>query len=67
MELGVGFNTPGIIRYPFESLACDFAEVRLLRVNLNEPHVPARLGERALGLCNNIGTVLADSCSAWKK
>ncbi len=33
IELGVGFNTPGIIRFPFERLAYKYENVTLIRVN----------------------------------
>ena len=33
LELGVGFNTPGIIRFPFEKLALNYDDIYLIRVN----------------------------------
>lgn len=33
LELGVGFNTPGIIRYPFERIAAANPDAMLIRVN----------------------------------
>lgn len=33
IELGVGFNTPGIIRFPFEKLAYTHDNVTLIRIN----------------------------------
>lgn len=60
LELGVGFNTPGIIRYPFEYLTEQHPDIRLVRINLTEAAVPPRLGDRALGLGLDIGAVLAD-------
>lgn len=33
MELGVGFNTPGIIRFPFEQLALMNHNIMLIRIN----------------------------------
>ena len=58
LELGVGFNTPGIIRYPFEHLTEKFPAVRLARINLTQAAVPPRLGDRALGLACDIGAAL---------
>ncbi|WP_246310085.1 Sir2 silent information regulator family NAD-dependent deacetylase [Paenibacillus alginolyticus] len=37
MELGVGFNTPGIIRYPFESLTYHNENAKLVRLNKKHP------------------------------
>ena len=33
IELGVGFNTPGIIRFPFEKMTEQFSQTHLIRVN----------------------------------
>ena len=33
LELGVGFNTPGIIMFPFEKMSHDFKYAYLIRVN----------------------------------
>lgn len=33
IELGVGFNTPGIIRFPFEQLTYDNDNITLIRIN----------------------------------
>lgn len=33
LELGVGFNTPGIIRYPFEQMAASYPHTALVRFN----------------------------------
>lgn len=37
LELGVGFNTPTIIRFPFERLANKYRGVRLIRFNRDYP------------------------------
>ena len=37
IELGVGYNTPGIIRYPFERMAARYRRVRLVRMNRDYP------------------------------
>ena len=33
IEYGVGFNTPTIIRYPFERMAASYPDVTLIRIN----------------------------------
>lgn len=33
IELGVGFNTPGIIRFPFERMVLEYKDTTLIRVN----------------------------------
>ncbi|MNP56926.1 hypothetical protein D3C76_1516940 [compost metagenome] len=37
IELGVGFNTPGIIRYPFEKMVYDNPNATLIRINKDYP------------------------------
>ncbi len=37
LEYGVGFNTPAIIRYPFERMAAEFPQTTLIRINKEQP------------------------------
>lgn len=37
LEIGVGFNTPSIIRFPFERIASQHSNVTLVRVNRDYP------------------------------
>ncbi len=37
LELGVGFNTPGIIRYPFETMVFRNRDAVLIRINRDHP------------------------------
>jgi len=50
LELGVGFNTPTIIRFPFEKLTREHENISLIRLNLKEAIIPESLGERAVGI-----------------
>lgn len=50
LELGVGFNTPTIIRFPFEKLLREHSQASLIRLNLNEAVVPESLSARAVGI-----------------
>lgn len=50
LELGIGFNTPTIIRFPFEKLAGEKKNMTLIRLNLDEAIVPESLGNRAIGI-----------------
>lgn len=42
LELGIGFNTPSIIRWPFEQMAIAFKKSTLIRINYD--NVDARYG-----------------------
>lgn len=60
-ELGVGFNTPTIIRFPFEKLAREHESIRLLRLNVGEgAAVPAGLGSRAVGIDADMAGSITD-------
>lgn len=43
LEFGVGFNTPAIIRFPFESLAGELTDWNLVRFNKNNLEVVVKL------------------------
>ena len=60
LELGVGFNTPTIIRFPFEQLVRGNENWSLIRLNLDEHFVPKSLGERAVGIGADIGKSVRD-------
>lgn len=60
IELGAGFNTPTIIRFPFEKLMREHKNMSLLRLNLNEAVVPEEFGERAVGINEDLATSIED-------
>lgn len=60
LELGIGFNTPSIIRYPFEHMVRDNQDVTLIRLNLDEAVVPESLGDRAIGINADMAKSLKD-------
>ena len=64
LELGVGFNTPTIIRFPFEKLAREHENINLIRLNVGEgATVPASLGERAVGIDADMAKSITDIVS----
>ncbi|MDR6975265.1 NAD-dependent SIR2 family protein deacetylase [Streptomyces sp. 3330] len=50
VEIGAGFNTPGVIRRPMENLVRHTPRARLVRVDPEHPEVPADLAGRALSV-----------------
>lgn len=50
LEIGAGFNTPGVIRIPGERLVEHLPNWKLIRVNPEHAETPKALGERAIGL-----------------
>lgn len=59
LELGVGFNTPGIIRFPFERLALRRERTHLVRINRDDPGTPPALAEKSLAFSKDLADVLS--------
>ena len=60
LELGVGFNTPIIIRFPFEKMVRENPSYSLIRLNMDEAVVPESFGERAIGIGGDMAKAIAD-------
>lgn len=65
-ELGIGFNTPAIIRFPFERLAAEQKNMTLIRLNRDEAVVPESLGERAIGINADMQKSVVDISGKFK-
>lgn len=64
LELGIGFNTPTIIRFPFEKLAREKKNMTLIRLNMDEAVVPESLGSRAIGINADMAQSVEDISDA---
>lgn len=60
LELGVGFNTPAIIRFPFEKMMRENNHATLVRLNLDEAIVPKSFGKRAVGINEDLNKSISD-------
>lgn len=60
LELGVGFNTPTIIRFPFEKLMREYDNMNMIRLNLNEAVVPLSFGNRIVGINEDMEKSIQD-------
>lgn len=60
LELGVGFNTPTIIRFPFEKMVRENGNLSLIRLNKDEAFVPESFGNRAVGIGGDMAKVISD-------
>lgn len=60
LELGVGFNTPTIIRFPFEKMVRENKNFSLIRLNMSEAVVPESFGNRAVGIGGDMAKVISD-------
>lgn len=60
LELGVGYNTPSIIRYPFEGIAREYKNAFLIRINNTCATIPKEISDKAIPLQDDLGKVLTD-------
>ena len=67
LELGVGFNTPMIIRFPFEKLTREHENISLVRLNRSKAMIPASLGDRAVGINADMAQSIMDIAAKLKK
>jgi hypothetical protein len=61
LELGVGYNTPGIIRYPFEKWTHLNRNATLIRLNKNDPEGMKENESKTISITSE----MQDALSAW--
>ena len=59
LELGVGYNTPGIIKYPFWQMTAHNPNAVYACINSREAVFPKKIGRQAVCIYNDIGEVLS--------
>ncbi len=60
LELGIGFNTPAIIRYPFEQVTYRNPDATLIRLNAEYPAGPQETASRTIAFTENMEVVIND-------
>lgn len=58
LELGVGFNTPGIIKYPFMRMTAANKRARYVCINKDEIYIPKEIEKRSIGISDDIKKTL---------
>lgn len=58
LELGVGFNTPVIIRYPFEQMTYDNPDATLIRLNLDYPQAIPENKDKTISFDESVEEIL---------
>ena len=61
LELGVGYNTPGIIKYPFWRMTAENPQAVYVCVNQGEAVCPREIAGRSVCLDDDIGEILSQS------
>ncbi len=59
LELGVGYNTPGIIKYPFWRMTAHNPDARYCCINQGNAWIPEEIKKQSIVLDADIGAVLA--------
>lgn len=60
LELGVGYNTPGIIKYPFWRLTSQNPNAVYACINYGEAVCPAEIEDRSVCINADIGDLLEE-------
>ncbi|MEE1129773.1 MAG: hypothetical protein UHW99_07305 [Methanobrevibacter sp.] len=58
LEIGVGYNTPGIIRYPFEQMTYNNSDATLIRLNKDFPDAIPENKNNTISFDENVGEIL---------
>lgn len=58
LELGVGYNTPGIMKYPFWHMTYENPRAIYACVNLGDAFAPKEISTRSICIDGDIGKVL---------
>ena len=64
LELGVGGNTPVIIKYPFWKMAAQNPKSTYACINLTEAYCPSEIKRQSICIEGDIGAVLKELCAA---
>ncbi len=58
LELGVGGNTPGIIKYPFWQMTYKNPNAAYICINLSETYIPTEIAKQSICIADDIGEAL---------
>ena len=60
LEIGVGFNTPGIIRFPFEQMTANSKKTTLIRINKDYPNPMLEIENKTISLDVDTNKIIED-------
>ena len=58
IELGVGYNTPGIIKYPFWQMTDTWSQAEYICLNYGDAYAPTGIKKKSLCINGDIGEIL---------
>lgn len=60
LEIGVGFNTPGIIRFPFEQMVHNNLKTTLIRINKDYPQIMLEIKNKTISFNEDTAKIIED-------
>lgn len=60
LELGVGNNTPGIIKYPFWQMTAQNPKAVYACINYGEAHAPKEISDRSIAINGDAGGIISN-------
>ena len=60
LEIGVGFNTPGIIRFPFERMTAISEKTTLIRINKDYPNSMLEIKNKTISFDEDTNKIIED-------
>ena len=60
LEIGVGFNTPGIIRFPFEQMTANNEQITLIRINKDYPNPMLEIENKTISFDEDTNKIIED-------
>ena len=60
LEIGVGFNTPGIIRFPFEQMTANNKKTMLIRINKDYPLPMLEIKSKTISFAEDTNKIIED-------
>lgn len=63
LEIGVGFNIPGIIRFPFEQMTYNDLNTTLIRINKDYPMTMLEISNKTISFDEDTNEVIEDLTS----
>ena len=60
LEIGVGFNTPGIIRFPFEQMTANNVKTTLIRINKDYPNPMLEIKNKTISFDEDTNKIIED-------
>ena len=60
LEVGVGFNTPGIIRFPFEQMVANNKKTSLIRINKDYPMPMLEIKNKTISFDEDTNKIIKD-------